>query len=566
MNDTGGMVRRRLFPVIKYRMRVTSSMSSRRIAVIALALVLLAVTLPAAMSDSEANITADDIIVIGVNNGEVSVGSNSSSEATFYVTNKTSSAVWIKVDVSGFGSDLTASSSITVDGDAKSLLMPYDDSDPSASIATVRITFSADEYADTASHTGVITFTANDVYGGDPSAISEEVSFTVNVSSVLSSGDAYNRFFGIWANTLDGQLGKPWFTALVTLILWMIATVIVVELIVPIFTRIFGNRKTDAEKKKLRRGLTRSVSGMMFFVAINECARILGAGTEAISMLGKISWVFYIVFGVSIAWQVYLFMITAFLRGFEKASDIEGMDTSLLPLFKMIGELVIGVAAVCAILSVFGVDLAGIIVSAGVVSLGITLGAQSTLNQFFSGIVLLATRPFKAGDFVRIGGETYIVRKVSLMYTEFKNWDGDQVVTMPNSSVSSATVINLTRGNPWTRIALYIDVAYGSDIQLCKSCLINAAKKHPHVIADGTVTPPSPRLTEFADSGITFKLAVWVDDFDNSAVYAGQIRELIYKELVDHGVEIPYNRLQVDILSEPSDVSGSDRRGSADEA
>ena len=212
-------------------------------------------------------------------------------------------------------------------------------------------------------------------------------------------------------------------------------------------------------------------------------------------------------------------------------------------------------AACCAVLAAFGVDLAGIMVSAGVVSLGITLGAQSTLNQFFSGIVLLATRPFRSGDFVKINDTTYIVKKVKLMYTEFKNWDGDQVVTMPNNTVSSATILNLTKGNPWTRISVFIDVAYGSDIDLCKKCLVEGAKKHPHVISDGRVTPPSPRLQEFAASGITFKLAVWVDDYDNSSVYAGQVRELIYKELVDNGVEIPYNRLQIDILSDATHAS-----------
>ena len=46
-----------------------------------------------------------------------------------------------------------------------------------------------------------------------------------------------------------------------------------------------------------------------------------------------------------------------------------------------------------------------------------------------------------------------------------------------------------------------------------------------------------------------------MDDYDNSWVYAGQVRELIYKELVDNGVEIPYNRLQIDILSDATHAS-----------
>ena len=102
---------------------------------------------------------------------------------------------------------------------------------------------------------------------------------------------------------------------------------------------------------------------------------------------------------------------------------------------------------------------------------------------------------------------------------------------------------------------IYIDVAYGSDIPKVKECLARAGAKHPHVITDGSCTPPSPRLVEFAGSGIRFRLSCYVDDYDNSSVYAGQVRELIYKELVDNGVEIPYNRLQIDILSDATHAS-----------
>ena len=73
----------------------------------------------------------------------------------------------------------------------------------------------------------------------------------------------------------------------------------------------------------------------------------------------------------------------------------------------------------------------------------------------------------------------------------------------------------------------------------------------PHVITDGSCIPPNARLTEFADSGIRFRLACYVDDFNNSAHYAGQIRELVYRQLNDDGIEIPYSRIQVDILSDP---------------
>ena len=59
---------------------------------------------------------------------------------------------------------------------------------------------------------------------------------------------------------------------------------------------------------------------------------------------------------------------------------------------------------------------------------------------------------------------------------------------------------------------------------------------------------PSTRLTNFLDSGIEYRLACYVDDFDNNSHYAGQIREIIFKLFKDNGIEIPYNRLEIDLL------------------
>jgi small-conductance mechanosensitive channel len=188
-------------------------------------------------------------------------------------------------------------------------------------------------------------------------------------------------------------------------------------------------------------------------------------------------------------------------------------------------------------------------VSAGVVSLGITLGAQSVLNQFFSGIVILSTRPFKKGDFLKINGEVYIVTKVKLMYTEFTNWGKDQIVTMPNNAVASATLVNLTRGSAVARILVFVSVAYDANMTKVKEILIKAAEMHPHVIKDGSYSRPSTTMTEWLDSGVQYRLACYVDDFDDSPKYAGQLREMIFTMFKDSGIEIPYSRVQVDLLS-----------------
>ena len=529
-------------------------MDVRRTTYVLLLVLMLSVAVPVAMGgDSDAAEQSDVIVNVDGSGDSITLDmeSGKSKTATLYITNNSDS--YLSLDVPTYDSDLISSSAkITVNGAESNLIYPKGDLD-GRHIAVVTITVSVDRLTDTQTVEGNLTlrFTDVTVESTDGSNVFErQVPFTVNVNSVYTSEGSYNQFFGLFPNTLPAPLNEPWFTAVVTLVLWIVITIVVCELVIPQLTKIVGSRKTATEKKKLTQTLTKTISVLMFVVAVNECLNIIGTSAEIMSMVSTWSLVLYVLIGSVLAWQVYIFLVTAIINGLDDAVDVDGIDSSLIPLFRLIGKVVICVLAATIILAAFGVDLAGIMVSAGVITLGITFGAQEIISQFFSGIVLLSTRPFKKGDYISLNGTTYIVHKVRIMYTEFENWDRDQIVTMPNNAVTSATMINYTKGDPRTRIFIYVSVAYDADLTLAKELMIKAANMHPHVIKDKSCVPPNTRLTNFLDSGIEYRLACYVDDYDLSAHYAGQIREIIYKLFKDNGVEIPYNRLQIDILSD----------------
>ena len=529
-------------------------MDVRRTTYVLLLVLMLSVAVPVAMGgDSDAAEQSDVIVNVDGSGDSITLDmeSGTSKIATLYITNNSDS--YLSLDVPTYDSDLISSSAkITVNGAESNLIYPKGDPD-GRHIAVVTITVSVDRLTDTQTVEGNLTlrFTDVTVESTDGSNVFErQVPFTVNVNSVYTSEGSYNQFFGLFPNTLPAPLNEPWFTAVVTLVLWIVITIVVCELVIPQLTKIVGSRKTATEKKKLTQTLTKTISVLMFVVAVNECLNIIGTNAEIMSMVSTWSLVLYVLIGSVLAWQVYIFLVTAIINGLDDAVDVDGIDSSLIPLFRLIGKVVICVFAATIILAAFGVDLAGIMVSAGVITLGITFGAQEIISQFFSGIVLLSTRPFKKGDYISLNGTTYIVHKVRIMYTEFENWDRDQIVTMPNNAVTSATMINYTKGDPRTRIFIYMSVAYDADLTLAKELMIKAANMHPHVIKDKSCVPPNTRLTNFLDSGIEYRLACYVDDYDLSAHYAGQIREIIYKLFKDNGVEIPYNRLQIDILSD----------------
>lgn len=528
-------------------------MNARKLTVLMLVTVLIAVTVPGLMSEADAD--TSDSVIINVDGGsgssvQVDMDSGSVETVVLYVTNHSSS--YLSLDVPRLDTDvLDVTSTVKVGGTESNIIYPSGDSE-GRHIAIITLSFQTDRLADTQTFSGNITLTFTDL-GLSPdqdNVFTKDVPITVNVNSVYTSEGSYNQFFGLFPNTLPAPFNQPWVTAVITFVLWIIISVIVCEAVIPLFTKLVGTRKTPAEKKSIRSTLTKTISVLMIVVAINECLNIVGTSAEIMSVVSTWSLVFYVIIGAILSWQIYMFIVTAIINGLDEAADIDGIDNSLIPLFKMLGRLVICVLAATIILAAFGVDLAGIMVSAGVITLGITFGAQEIISQFFSGIMLLATRPFKKGDYISLNGTTYIVHKVKVMYTEFENWDKDQIITMPNNAVTAATMINYTKGDPRTRIFIYISVAYNADLTLAKELMIQAANMHPHVIKDKTCIPPNTRLTNFLDSGIEYRLACYVDDYDLSAHYAGQIREIIYKLFKDNNIEIPYNRLQIDILSD----------------
>ena len=528
-------------------------MNARKLTVLMLVTVLIAVTVPGLMSEADAD--TSDSVIINVDGGsgssvQVDMDSGSVETVVLYVTNHSSS--YLSLDVPRLDTDvLDVTSTVKVGGTESNIIYPSGDSE-GRHIAIITLSFQTDRLADTQTFSGNIALTFTDL-GLSPdqdNVFTKDVPITVNVNSVYTSEGSYNQFFGLFPNTLPAPFNQPWVTAVITFVLWIIISVIVCEAVIPLFTKLVGTRKTLAEKKSIRSTLTKTISVLMIVVAINECLNIVGTSAEIMSVVSTWSLVFYVIIGAILSWQIYMFIVTAIINGLDEAADIDGIDNSLIPLFKMIGRLVICVLAATIILAAFGVDLAGIMVSAGVITLGITFGAQEIISQFFSGIMLLATRPFKKGDYISLNGTTYIVHKVKMMYTEFENWDKDQIITMPNNAVTAATMINYTKGDPRTRIFIYMSVAYNADLTLAKELMIQAANMHPHVIKDKTCIPPNTRLTNFLDSGIEYRLACYVDDYDLSAHYAGQIREIIYKLFKDNNIEIPYNRLQIDILSD----------------
>ncbi len=375
----------------------------------------------------------------------------------------------------------------------------------------------------------------------------QEISYSINLSVNAGSapGGAYNKMLTIWDSDMES-----WMTALISLIVFLVITVLIAIVIYPRIVRAVGNKRNPDLTAKFLGTSRAGLLGMMLTFAVSESIFINGGSLMIQDFAYMAARALYIAFGALLIWAVYDASLNIYLRRRKIGDD------SLIPLFIALGKIVIAMGAFGWALTELGADWTYIITGMGIIGIVLGYGAQSTLTQFFSGLSILCTRPFKPGDLIRMDGslDTLKVLDVGFMISKFENWANAEVFTMPNDKVTSSTIINVTKGSKAYRVFIFVGIAYGSDVKLAKKLMVEAANEHEHVIKDGSFEPPAARLNEFADSALTMRLAAYVDDFENSYLYAGQLREAINDKFNANGIVIAFPQMDVHVINDGAPV------------
>lgn len=412
----------------------------------------------------------------------------------------------------------------------------------------VVITVDTDKYAATGRYTLSIELEIRNLGSdeGTPVIISQVVEY--NIASALSAGDSFNKILGIFDNPLPAPFNDPAFTAAISFILWLMVGLLAFVVVMPVIVHILM-RGHKSEGASLVSSTRKLILPIIVLYAISKSLRVYGAPESIVSAFETWFGILYILLGAVIIWKVYTIFVHYSVERIEDnlAELDQGSTGSLEPLFRLLGKLAISVFAVTMMMGTLGFNLTAIITSAGIMSLGITLGAQSVLNQFFSGLVLLLTRPFKADDLVRLGTTptTYRVIKVDIMNTVFKNWENEETIIMPNNTVATSSIINITRNNMMYKIHVYMTIAYGEDIEKARRIMMNITMNHHRIVKDGTVDMPYTRVTAFASSDIQIRMTAYVDDFNDAGMIEGELRVAMYNAFMDQGINIPYAQLDV---------------------
>ena len=202
-------------------------------------------------------------------------------------------------------------------------------------------------------------------------------------------------------------------------------------------------------------------------------------------------------------------------------------------------------------LSTLGIDLTSLTVLAGALGVGIGFGLQNTVNNFVSGLIILAERPIQIGNRVDLGDAAGRVIQIGARSTTILTNDNIAMI-IPNSEFISGRVINWSLGgDARVRFHLPVGVSYGSDPHQVKKLLLEVAGANESVLKD-----PAPVVVfkGFGDSSLDFELRVWnLTMSDRPSAFKSPLYFAIWDKFKEHGIEIPFPQRDLHI-KEPVQV------------
>lgn len=220
------------------------------------------------------------------------------------------------------------------------------------------------------------------------------------------------------------------------------------------------------------------------------------------------------------------------------------LDPSLKSFFASSVKVVLWALAVMIIASSLGIPVTSLVALFSVAGVALSLALQGLLANLFSGITLLATRPFGVGDYVELGGEGGTVQSIGMFTTAILTADNKKVF-VPNGDITSGKIINYS-SEPLRRVDITVGASYDSATEDVRAALLEAAAMDEKVLAEPA---PFAAILSYGASNIDYVVRAWCNCADYWDVYF-RLNENIRTCFDKRGVQMSYDRLNVHMMTE----------------
>jgi small-conductance mechanosensitive channel len=225
-------------------------------------------------------------------------------------------------------------------------------------------------------------------------------------------------------------------------------------------------------------------------------------------------------------------------RGMQRAGVLERGTVALV---QRGAHYLVLLAGVAVALQTIGISLTTVFAAGAVVAVAIGFALQNILQNFVSGIILLAERTIKETDVLEVDNRTIQVEQVGVRATIARTRDDERII-IPNSILVQSVVANYTLADSYYRVRSSVGVTYGSDMRQVREVLERAAA---HVGGRSHEHDPVVLLKDFADSSVVWEVSVWTGDPWRSPRLRSDLNESIWWALKDEGITIAFPQLDL---------------------
>lgn len=262
---------------------------------------------------------------------------------------------------------------------------------------------------------------------------------------------------------------------------------------------------------------------------------------QALEQLQQIDWAH-----IALTWLGALLLFAIGLRvarwvsGLaERALTRAQVETTAVLFLRKVAYVILLVVLILAVLQVIGVPMTSMIAVLGAAGLAIGLALKDSLSNIASGVMLVSLKPFRAGDIVRIAGETGKVESVSIFQTRLRGAD-NQTIVLPNSLITTDAIINLTP-DTMRRIELLIGIGYRDDIAAARAAALSVMQADPRVLPE----PPADVLVyALGDHSVDLGIRCHVHNNDYFVTKC-ELTERIKLAFDRAGISIPFPQRDV---------------------
>jgi MscS family membrane protein len=246
-----------------------------------------------------------------------------------------------------------------------------------------------------------------------------------------------------------------------------------------------------------------------------------------------------------IAWTWQLVAICRFY--FSRLTDQHSEEVSVVHSLALVSNLItllLIIGGGYVMLRIWSLDLSPLMTSAGLVTAVGALAARDALSDFFGGITIFLDRPYHIGDFVVLtSGERGEVVNIGIRSTSIRTRD-DVHISVPNSVMVSAKIMNETSLLPQYRIRCRVGVAYDSNLPEVEDVLLDSIKDNPFVLNDPV---PRVRYRDFGDWAVELELLAWIKDPRDRGFARDLIIRGIHQAFREGKIDIPVPRKEITI-------------------